>query len=79
MAQSGAFVGMLARVQRAEVPLVGTMWNMAFDGGVSLGGAVLGLVVALSGTPTAVLWSLPLLSVLALLLFATDRGELRTG
>jgi MFS family permease len=69
MAQSGAFVGMLARVEHAEVPLVSTLWNMAFDGGVSVGGALLGWVAA-TGGEAAVIWSLPPLSVLALVLFA---------
>jgi len=71
LAQSGAFVGMLVGAERSEVPLVSTLWNMAFDGGVSVGGALLGLVAATSGE-RAVLWMLPPLAVLALLLFASD-------
>jgi predicted MFS family arabinose efflux permease len=71
LAQSGAFVGMLVGAERSEVPLVSTLWNMAFDGGVSIGGALLGLVAATSGEH-AVLWTLPPLAVVALLLFATD-------
>ena len=69
MAQSGALVGMLARAKQTQVPLVSTLWNLAYDGGVSVGGAVLGLVAA-TGAETAVLWSLGPLGAMALLLFA---------
>jgi len=68
MAQSGALVGMLARAKQTQVPLVSTLWNLAFDGGVSIGGALLGLVAA-TGGETAVLWSLAPLGAMALLLF----------
>jgi predicted MFS family arabinose efflux permease len=68
MAQSAAFVGMLARAKQAQVPLVSTLWNLAYDGGVSIGGAALGVLAATSGE-TAVLWSLAPVSALALLLF----------
>ncbi len=70
MAQSAIFVGMLERITAAEVRLVGTLWNLAFDMGVSLGGALLGLVAANAGY-SGVLTTLPLLTVLALVLFAT--------
>jgi hypothetical protein len=69
MTQSASFVGMLERAAAGEVRLVGTLWNMAFDGGVSLGGAALGLVAALGGY-SSVLLGLPLLTFLALLTFA---------
>jgi predicted MFS family arabinose efflux permease len=71
MAQSAALLGMLLRVPHAEVPLVSTLWNMAYDGGVSVGGAVLGVLAVAAGV-TAVLWALPLLSGCGLLLFAAD-------
>jgi predicted MFS family arabinose efflux permease len=69
MAQSASFVGMLERAAAGEVRLVGTLWNMAFDGGVSLGGALLGMIAALGGYGS-VLLGLPLLTFLALLIFA---------
>jgi predicted MFS family arabinose efflux permease len=68
MAQSAAFVAMLARARQAQVPLVSTLWNLSYDGGVSIGGAALGLLAASSGE-TAVLSSLPAVSAVALLLF----------
>ena len=75
MAQSGVFVGMLERVHRGEVPLVSTLWNLAFDGGVSVGGVLLGLVAA-GGGYTTVLRALPPLALVALLLLALDRPPL---
>jgi predicted MFS family arabinose efflux permease len=69
MAQSATFVGMLAHSSPGEVRLVGTLWNLAFDGGVSLGGALLG-IVASNGGERAVLTALPLLTLLALLLLS---------
>jgi hypothetical protein len=74
MAQSASFVGMLERAPAGEVRLVGTLWNLAFDGGVSLGGALLGLVAALGGYPS-VLLGLPLLTFLALLTFGVAWHE----
>ena len=73
MAQSGVFVGMLERVSRGEVPLVSTLWNMAFDGGVSVGGVLLGLLAASGGYAT-VLRALPPLALVALLLLALNRS-----
>src|SRR5206468_5089185 len=64
MAQSATFVGMLARSSPDEVRLVGTLWNLAFDGGVSLGGALLGIVAGAAGE-RAVLLALPVLTLLA--------------
>jgi predicted MFS family arabinose efflux permease len=71
MAQSGVFVGMLERVHPGEVPLVSTLWNMAFDGGVSVGGVLLGLLAASAGYD-AVLRSLPPLALVALLVLALN-------
>ena len=68
MAQSASFVGMLAHAEAAEVRLVSTLWNMAFDAGVSIGGAVLGLVAAGSGA-VGVLRVLPVLGLSSLALF----------
>jgi MFS family permease len=69
MAQSGALVGMLTRATPSQMPLVSTLWNVAYDGGVSVGGVVLGFIAA-TGGETAVLWSLGPLGALALVLFA---------
>jgi predicted MFS family arabinose efflux permease len=74
MVQSGSFVGMLERAEPSETRLVGTLWNLAFDGGVSLGGALLGLVAA-SGGYASVLVGLPVLTFLALLVFAVAWQE----
>jgi len=71
MAQSGVFVGMLERVHRSEVPLVSTLWNMAFDGGVSVGGVLLGFVAASAGYG-AVLRLLPPLALVALVVLALN-------
>ncbi|MBV9169842.1 MAG: MFS transporter [Chloroflexi bacterium] len=68
MAQSAAFVGMLGRAKQTQVPLVSTLWNLAYDGGVSIGGAALGVLAATSGE-TAVLWSLTPVAAVAFLLF----------
>jgi predicted MFS family arabinose efflux permease len=61
---------MLEHTAHTEIRLVGTMWNIAFDAGVSLGGALLGAVAARAGYG-GVLISLPLLTVVALVIFAT--------
>ena len=68
MAQSSSFVGMLERVEANEVRLVGTLWNLAFDGGVSLGGVILGVVAATGGYAN-VLLAMPLLTLASLLVF----------
>jgi predicted MFS family arabinose efflux permease len=68
IAQSGSFVGMLERAPLGEVRMVGTLWNLAFDGGVSLGGVILAVVAARGGY-SAVLTALPVLTLLALLVF----------
>jgi predicted MFS family arabinose efflux permease len=70
MAQSAIFVGMLERTTAGETRLVGTLWNLAFDAGVSLGGIVLGIVAANAGY-RGVLLSMPVLTLLALALFRT--------
>ena len=62
-------MGMLTRATPSQMPLVSTLWNLAYDGGVSVGGVVLGLIAA-TGGETAVLWSLGPLGALALVLFA---------
>jgi hypothetical protein len=46
---SAIFIGMLEHTAHTEIRLVGTMWNIAFDAGVSLGGALLGAVAASAG------------------------------
>lgn len=68
MAQSASFVGMLLHAKAADVRLVSTLWNMAFDAGVSVGGAVLGFVAAGSGA-AGVLRVLPILGLGSLALF----------
>lgn len=69
LAQTAIFIGMLEHTQPGQVRMVGTLWNIAFDAGVSLGGAVLGVVAASAGY-SGVLLSLPLLTVVALALLA---------
>ncbi|MBV9358286.1 MAG: MFS transporter [Chloroflexi bacterium] len=61
LAQSAILVGMLDRANSADVRLGSTMWNLALDLGVSLGGAGLALVAAGFGMD-AVLWTLPVLA-----------------
>ncbi len=61
LAQSAILVGMLDRANSADVRLGSTMWNLALDLGVSLGGAGLALVAAGFGIE-AVLWTLPVLA-----------------
>ncbi len=70
MAQSAIFIGMLEQSSTGETRLVGTLWNLAFDAGVSLGGVVLGLVAANAGY-SGVLITMPVLTLLALVLFIT--------
>src|SRR5207244_323606 len=74
MAQTATFVGMLERTGAGEVRLIGTLWNMAFDGGVSVGGALLGLVASIGGY-ASVLLGLPLLTLLALLVYGVAWNE----
>ncbi len=73
LAQSAILVGMLDRANSADVRLGSTMWNLALDLGVSLGGAGLALVAAGFGID-AVLWALPVLAGagLAVYVFGLD-------
>jgi predicted MFS family arabinose efflux permease len=68
IAQTASFVGMLDQAGLGQVRLVGTLWNLAFDGGVSLGGVLLGVVADVGGY-SSVLVGMPVLAFMALLLF----------